>query len=434
MRIPAQKQRHGWRWTAALGGLTLVAGVLIVAMAVLPVARVRAAATVTTPASAVLSADTAATYTTLTGPVLTEGAAGDIGTGSLILHAPAGFQFNPAASVTVTMTGGGKVDDNGGCASPTASSAAVVAGDGSTITVYICNASSSAGALTWSGIQAKPTGSGPFGTCGAPAFPSGDITSSGTSSVAGIVFGHLREAAGAPATISTTSVPAGPFPVGSLQGPMVVCVKDQFGNPVAAATVSWAITSTPAGASCQVLLGTQSTTDAGGEASTNVILGNLAGNYVVSAWTGPTGNIGPASGVFTASGGPAAPCATSTPTPTETPTETPTVTGTPPTATPTGTPPTATPTTGGTEAVGLATGCNPVAVTWPDGTAVTTVAAAVSPTSAVVSIWKFNTATGSWLGFSPLAPPEVNDLQTVNRLDAIFICVSTSGTLTRPKI
>ena len=55
-----------------------------------------------------ISADTAAgSWTTLTGPVATEsGGAGLIGTGTIILTAPTGFQFNPGASVKVMVNGG----------------------------------------------------------------------------------------------------------------------------------------------------------------------------------------------------------------------------------------------------------------------------------------------------------------------------------------
>lgn len=93
-----------------------------------------------------------------------------------------------------------------------------------------------------------------------------------------------------------------------------------------------------------------------------------------------------------------------------------------------------TPAAGATEAVPLVVGCNPVTLTWPNGTAATTVAAAISPASALGSIWKFNAAGASWLGFSPSAPVEVNDLQSVQRLDAVFVCMNAAGTLNRPKI
>jgi len=98
--------------------------------------------------------------------------------------------------------------------------------------------------------------------------------------------------------------------------------------------------------------------------------------------------------------------------------------------------PAATPTQaagGGMESVALAAGCNPVAATWPNGTSVATVAAAVTPPAALDAIWKFDPPTSVPLGYSPAAPPEVNDLVVVNRLDAIFVCMSEPGAIVRPR-
>jgi len=86
------------------------------------------------------------------------------------------------------------------------------------------------------------------------------------------------------------------------------------------------------------------------------------------------------------------------------------------------------------EAVDLVAGCNPIASTWPDGTGVKAIAAGVAPEDALASIWAFDTATGTWLGYSPTAPAGVSDLDTVDRLDAIFICVDADATVSRPVI
>ena len=90
--------------------------------------------------------------------------------------------------------------------------------------------------------------------------------------------------------------------------------------------------------------------------------------------------------------------------------------------------------TAGTEQVPLTTGCTNLTLTWPDGTPTATVAAAVSPTSALLSIWRYSATQGRFLGYTPTAPAFANDLQTVNRLDAVFICVSSPATLNRPTI
>lgn len=88
-------------------------------------------------------------------------------------------------------------------------------------------------------------------------------------------------------------------------------------------------------------------------------------------------------------------------------------------------------TTGQTEQIQLFTGCNNVAVTWPTGTATSVVAAAISPPSALIAIWRFDNASQRFVGYSPI-PNAPNDLNTVNRFDPVFICVNSNATLTRP--
>jgi hypothetical protein len=78
--------------------------------------------------------------------------------------------------------------------------------------------------------------------------------------------------------------------------------------------------------------------------------------------------------------------------------------------------------------------CTPVASTHPDDTSPATIAEGVDPSSALVSIWFFAAAEGRWLGFSPTVPVELNDLQTVGRLDAIFFCTNADATVTMPGI
>lgn len=120
---------------------------------------------------------------------------------------------------------------------------------------------------------------------------------------------------------------------------------------------------------------------------------------------------------ITCGAGGAAPAATATPGPSPTP-------GGPggPVATPTPLPP-------GFEAVDLAAGCNPVTTTYPDGTAIETVAAAVGPAGNLESLWEFE--GGLWLGYSP-AYPQVSDLAAKNFLDVVFICVAGVGAFARP--
>lgn len=86
-----------------------------------------------------------------------------------------------------------------------------------------------------------------------------------------------------------------------------------------------------------------------------------------------------------------------------------------------------------TEQVQLFTGCNNVASTYPNGTPTSQVAAGVSPASALIAIWRFDNATQRFAGYSPI-PGAPNDLVTLNRADAIFICVNAPATFTRPAI
>ncbi|MDP3042606.1 MAG: Ig-like domain-containing protein [Candidatus Omnitrophota bacterium] len=77
----------------------------------------------------------------------------------------------------------------------------------------------------------------------------------------------------------------------ALANPFVVTVKDAYGNAVSGASVTFAISSVPGGATGQVLSVTSATTDASGQAQTTLTLGNTAGQYQVTATsTGLTGS------------------------------------------------------------------------------------------------------------------------------------------------
>jgi hypothetical protein len=93
-----------------------------------------------------------------------------------------------------------------------------------------------------------------------------------------------------------------------------------------------------------------------------------------------------------------------------------------PGATPTPLPP-------GFEAIDLAAGCNPVATTYADATAIGTIASAVGPAGNLEALWELE-GTG-WLGYSP-AYPEASDLTAKNFLDVVFVCVNGPGAFVRP--
>jgi hypothetical protein len=85
------------------------------------------------------------------------------------------------------------------------------------------------------------------------------------------------------------------------------------------------------------------------------------------------------------------------------------------------------------ESVDLFAGCNPVVATWPDGTPIETVVKAVSPAETLNAVWTFDIESSAWQGYSAAAP-EASDLKSVSNLQAIFVCMSASGTISRPVI
>lgn len=88
--------------------------------------------------------------------------------------------------------------------------------------------------------------------------------------------------AGAQATIALTS---GNHQSGAINStffyPFVVTVRDSGGNPVGGVSVAFAIANVPSGATGQRLSVENTTTDANGEASTVLTLGNKVGSYTV---------------------------------------------------------------------------------------------------------------------------------------------------------
>ena len=82
----------------------------------------------------------------------------------------------------------------------------------------------------------------------------------------------------------------------------------------------------------------------------------------------------------------------------------------------------------------LVRGCTNVALTWPVGTLLSVVGAAVTPAGQVESIFKLDPVRGRFRGFSPTAPAFANDYTAVeSSLEAVFICMRETGTLNRPR-
>jgi hypothetical protein len=89
--------------------------------------------------------------------------------------------------------------------------------------------------------------------------------------------------------------------------------------------------------------------------------------------------------------------------------------------------------------VNLVVGCNNVALTYPDGTPVGVVVGSINPQGAMYAIWRLNAtpptpgAGPTYEGFAPAAP-QASDLQGVNFLEAVFLCVSVPATVTMPAV
>ncbi len=208
---------------------------------------VRADVTVSTPASASISPETAVTggtgaFTTLTGPVIDEGVARDIGVGTIILNAPTGWEFDAATTPGVAVSTLNAPDS----ASLTIGTISITA---TALTINVTAQDRTAGGsikaisrITVSNLKVRPL-STTF-----PATNPGLITKSGTSVFAGVSpasYGSLTETA--PPGMSTqlafgvqpTSIVSG----GAIAPAVTVLVKDDFGNTVTTATNSITISS-----------------------------------------------------------------------------------------------------------------------------------------------------------------------------------------------
>lgn len=208
---------------------------------------VYAAVTVTaaTDGSAISADTTGSTYTTLTGPIITEGAVGEVGTGTIILDAPSGFVFDTGTDVTLTVTNG---SCSGGGSKPikvgmgAGSSAETVTPAATTITNNVkqssTGASDCAGTLTYTNIKVRPSAGTPLA--------SGNITksSSSTSTISGVTddstnFGTLTEVVGAKSKLAVTTQPSSSAVTDTdFTTKPVVTLQDQYDNTVTTDSIS----------------------------------------------------------------------------------------------------------------------------------------------------------------------------------------------------
>ncbi|MBI4993468.1 hypothetical protein HZC33_00710 [Candidatus Wolfebacteria bacterium] len=190
-----------------------------------------ATATPATGGSAISADTTGGSYTSLNGPIISEGATGDIGTGTIILNVPSGFVFDTgstAPNVLVTrIAGSGNNNRNiNGLAS---GSTIAVTRTSNTLAITITSKTSSGvrNSLTWQNVRARPSAGTPLA--------SGNIIKSGTSSISGVTgstnFGTLTEVVGVKTQLVYTTQPSSSAETNSdFSTKPVIAVRDQFGN------------------------------------------------------------------------------------------------------------------------------------------------------------------------------------------------------------
>ena len=158
------------------------------------------------------------TWTAISGPVIHEGAAGDIALGDHTLTLPSGWEFNTAQSATLSITGGSALT--------LANSNILPASDHITFTVTATSTGTPA-VLAIANLEVRPTGSNPVGTgymtqtVGTMSNVNNGVTSFGTfTTVPGVVT-----------KLAFSTQPSATTIYGSnfSQQPVVV-TQDQFGN------------------------------------------------------------------------------------------------------------------------------------------------------------------------------------------------------------
>lgn len=194
--IAAARKRTS-KFSAAVLSLNILLGSLFAGFVPVFTPMAFAASTVeqATGGDAIDASTAGGTYTTLTKPKLKEGAAGDIGVGTIILNAPAGFEFDTGgvAPTVKLQSGAGTATCN---INDVANNSVMAITSISTtqITFTVTAASTvcpgaNANDLLWQNVRVRPTTSVPLTT--------GNLTVSGTSAISGVTgatnFGTLTE-------------------------------------------------------------------------------------------------------------------------------------------------------------------------------------------------------------------------------------------------
>jgi hypothetical protein len=160
-------------------------------------------------------------FTSLSGPTYSENNAGEVGTGTMILNAPAGFVFDTGGTAptvsSVKLSGSGNSPVQGSVTSVTTTQ----------IVYTVTAASANPSQLTWQNVRVRPTAGTPL--------VSGNLWRSGTAAVVGLStnvnLGTLREVAGAASDLVILTQPSATAMAGVPFGQQpVLQVLDQFGN------------------------------------------------------------------------------------------------------------------------------------------------------------------------------------------------------------
>ncbi|HEX9614676.1 MAG TPA: hypothetical protein VGA55_04190, partial [Bacteroidota bacterium] len=157
--------------------------------------------TPTSGGGAISADNTGGTYVTLTGPVYSEAASGNAGTGTIILNVAPGFTFDTggtAPTVLITRIGGsgGSARNINDVASGTSMAITSISTTQITFTITAASSNGVTNSLTWQDVRVRPTAGTPLAS--ANMFKTGTSTMAGvTPNSGGTNFGTLTEVAGA---------------------------------------------------------------------------------------------------------------------------------------------------------------------------------------------------------------------------------------------
>ena len=177
-------------------------------------------------------------YTTLTGPVISETVVADVGIGTIVLTAPAGFVFDTNAPLPYITLNGDNASKNINNLANGAIIPLAVTTNQVSFTVAVKSHGQARNTLTYSNIRVRPTAAFPLA--------SGNLTNTGTSLFPNSTtnFGTLTEVAGSPTRLVVSGFPS-PQTAG-VAGTVTVKAEDQFGNPAAGYRGTIRLTSTDA--------------------------------------------------------------------------------------------------------------------------------------------------------------------------------------------